>query len=127
MSVDWWAGYEHVTGRTARSPASLPRVVLLGEVEKIEEGVLKEEGVRECFWERHGDARAWEPGSKWGAHSGRWVRLRVEGVYWVGGFGDRAWIGWLDVEEWRAVKGKEIEGVRLPGEDEDEGEEGKAW
>jgi hypothetical protein len=43
-------------------------------------------------------------------------------VYWVGGFGDRNFIGWIPVEEWRAVRREEWEDVRLPGEGE-----GKGW
>lgn len=29
--------------------------------------------------------------------------MEVEGVYWVGGFGDRAFIGWIPVGVWRGV------------------------
>lgn len=37
-------------------------------------------------------------------------------IYWVGGFGDRVYIGWIDVKDWESVIEKEIEGVRLFGE-----------
>lgn len=41
----------------------------------------------------------------------------VNEVYWIGGFGDRAYIGWIPVEEWRNVTRGEWEAVRLPGEE----------
>ena len=34
----------------------------------------------------------------------------------IGGFGDRAYIGWIPVEEWKNVTRKEWEDIRLPGE-----------
>ena len=41
----------------------------------------------------------------------------VEEVYWFGGFGDRAYIGWIPVEEWRGVTTEEVERCRLVGEE----------
>ena len=41
----------------------------------------------------------------------------VEQVYWIGGFGDRAYIGWIPVDEWRVVTMGEVEGCRLVGEE----------
>ncbi|ETN40359.1 uncharacterized protein HMPREF1541_04636 [Cyphellophora europaea CBS 101466] len=123
LAVDWWAGYERVTGERPGSAAALPRVALLGWLQEMGEGEVEKYGVKECFFDGHRDARGWEPGARRGAHSGRWVRLRVEGVYWVGGFGDRAWIGWLDLAEWKGVSEGEWRGVRLPGEGEKEKEE----
>jgi hypothetical protein len=70
--------------------------------------------VKECFVRQHPDAKYWLPGNR--IHQSEWVRLVVEGVYWVGGFGDRAYIGWIDVETYKSVKRGEWEGVRLPGE-----------
>lgn len=34
----------------------------------------------------------------------------------MGGFGDRAYIGWIPIEEWRSVDKKEWEEARLVGE-----------
>jgi len=48
------------------------------------------------------------------------VRLVVREVYWVGGFGDRAFIGWIPVEQWRGVTREEMDRVRLPGEGDGE-------
>lgn len=44
------------------------------------------------------------------------MRLVVEEVYWIGGFGDRAYIGWIPKDEWNGVTKEEIESIRLPGE-----------
>lgn len=80
--------------------------------------------MEECFLKAHADAKAWLPGDEGAAHAGKWMRLRVREVYWIGGFGDRAWIGWFDAEEWRGVGEEEWRKVRLPGEEEEE-EEGE--
>lgn len=104
-------------GREPWSRADLPRMSLLGVMEEMSEREVREGRVVECFEGRHGDARLWRPGRKGAAHSGRWMRLRVAEVYWIGGFGDRNWIGWFDVQEWRNVTRKELEEVRLPGEE----------
>ena len=40
----------------------------------------------------------------------------VEEFYWFGGFGDRAYIGWIPIEEWRGVTEEEVAIARLVGE-----------
>lgn len=42
-------------------------------------------------------------------------------MYWIGGFGDRAYIGWIPVDEWKSVSKEEWEDIRLPGEWEHHG------
>lgn len=84
------------------SAANLPRFSLLGHLEPIEGGDDRtgEVGARlaSCYVKAHPDARYWLPGSK--VHESHFVRLVVEQIYWVGGFGDRAYIGWIPVEQW---------------------------
>ena len=41
----------------------------------------------------------------------------MEEVYWIGGFGDRAYIGWIPVDVWRGVTQKEVDQCRLVGEE----------
>ena len=41
----------------------------------------------------------------------------MQEVYWIGGFGDRNFIGWFDPEEWKGVGREDWERVRLPGEE----------
>ncbi|KAL2161255.1 hypothetical protein VTH06DRAFT_8475 [Thermothelomyces fergusii] len=102
------------------SAANLPRFSLLGHLEPIPGGDDRsdEDGVgarlARCFVKAHPDARYWLPGNR--IHEAHFVRLVVERVYWVGGFGDRAYIGWIPVEEWRNVTREEWQKVRLPGE-----------
>ncbi|KAF3905259.1 hypothetical protein ABW21_db0204954 [Orbilia brochopaga] len=94
--------------------ASLPRFSLMATLEDIPEEELEQGDVSQCFTRYHPDAKWWLPGNR--IHTSRWARLVVNGVYWVGGFGDRAYIGWIPAEEWSSVTEAEIEACRLPGE-----------
>ncbi|ROW16523.1 hypothetical protein VPNG_02839 [Cytospora leucostoma] len=97
------------------SAANLPRFSLLGHLEDITPSSEAEaRALQSCFLGYHPDARYWLPGNP--IHAAAWARLVVTHVYWVGGFGDRAYIGWIPAEEWRDVTRAEWEGVRLPGE-----------
>jgi hypothetical protein len=96
------------------SPANLPRFSLIGYLEKIEKDLVEELKLGECFTNVHPDAKYWLPGNL--IHESEWVRLVVTDVYWIGGFGDRAYIGWIPTEEWRNVTRDDWEGIRLPGE-----------
>jgi hypothetical protein len=115
LSLDWWSGYEKVTGHKPRTSASLPRMSLLGWIEEIAPEKADSEHVAECFFEKHKDAKWWEPGRK-DAHDGWWGRLRVEHVYWVGGFGGQAHIGWLDMDDYKTINMQQVGAARLPGE-----------
>lgn len=94
------------------SAANLPRMSLMGYLEPADPADAP--GLAGCFVNKHHDARYWLPGNP--IHQSYWARLVVEQVYWVGGFGDRAYIGWIPVEEWRAVTRDEWQAIRLPGE-----------
>ncbi|KAK0615759.1 pyridoxamine 5'-phosphate oxidase-domain-containing protein [Bombardia bombarda] len=101
------------------SAANLPRFSILGHIEYISGGDDLSKGevgakLASCFTKTHPDARYWLPGSR--VHESHFARLVVEHVYWVGGFGDRAFIGWIPVGEWRNVTRQEWEDIRLPGE-----------
>ncbi|KKY28566.1 putative fmn-binding split barrel-related protein [Phaeomoniella chlamydospora] len=140
LSIDWWASYRELRRRrhhqtpplfsspssseenlptpdpSLYSPASLPRLSLLGYLEPISHHSLVSHRVPTCFLEHHPDAAWWLPGNPASVHKGRWLRLRVQQAFWVGGFGDRAYIGWLDANEFKGVKREEWEAVKLPGE-----------
>jgi hypothetical protein len=115
-----------VATRLARDPvpysaANLPRFSLLGYLDKIEGAAGGDGGaaaaqarLAACFTAAHPDARYWLPGNP--IHTSEFARLVVTQVYWIGGFGDRAYIGWIPVEEWRNVSQREWESIRLPGE-----------
>jgi hypothetical protein len=96
------------------SAANLPRFSLLGYLEKIPADLVTSLKLAKCFTEVHKDAKYWLPGNP--IHTSEWVRLVVQDVYWIGGFGDRAYIGWIPLEEWKNVTRGEWEDVRLPGE-----------
>lgn len=96
------------------SPANLPRFSLIGHIEPLSKKEVTEHGVKSCFLKSHPDAKAWTPGNE--IHESWWARLVVEEVYWIGGFGDRAYIGWIPIEVYRAVTAKEMNKVRLVGE-----------
>lgn len=93
----------------------MPRFNLLGEIERIPEDEVRDEGVEGCFLARHEDAKWWVPGNS--IHESWWGRLRVRGVYWIGGFGDRAFIGWIPEGEWAGVTEEEVARARLVGEE----------
>jgi hypothetical protein len=110
LSMRW-----HPQDTTWRSPASLPRFSLVGRLEDLStDDLMNNPTVPACYVKYHPDAVAWLPGNP--IHVSKWVRLVVEEVYWIGGFGDRAYIGWIPKEEWLSVTKEEIEGIRLPGE-----------
>lgn len=104
----------------AYSAANLPRFSLLGYIEPIPGSDDRSDPeslgakLAACYTAAHPDAKYWLPGNK--IHEAHFVKFVVTHVYWVGGFGDRAYIGWIPVEEWRNVTREEWESVKLPGE-----------
>ncbi|EEY15686.1 conserved hypothetical protein [Verticillium alfalfae VaMs.102] len=100
------------------SAANLPRLSLIGYLEKIDEASdpLVAARLAACFVRTHPDAKYWLPGNR--IHASEWARLVVTSVYWVGGFGDRAYIGWLPVDDWHSITRDEWQAIELPGERE---------
>ncbi|KAF6807814.1 hypothetical protein CSOJ01_07936 [Colletotrichum sojae] len=96
------------------SAANLPRFSLLGYLEKIPADPVAALRLSRCFVSKHPDSKYWLPGSP--VHESEWVRFVVTSVYWIGGFGDRAYIGWIPLEEWQNVTRDEYEVIELPGE-----------
>jgi len=109
LSLRW-----HPRDRKWRSAANLPRFALVGHLEEIPAYEAKDLGLKACFAKTHPDAVAWMPGND--IHESYWTRLVVDEVFWFGGFGDRAYIGWIPLDEWKNVTSKEISECRLPGE-----------
>jgi hypothetical protein len=116
LALSWWDSYKELTGHSPWSAANLPRASLIGYLEEIPAADVERDGLVECFTAVHRDSRFWLPGDESSPHTGVWMRMVVGQVYWIGGFGDRAFIGWFDVEEWKGVRRAEWEAVRLPGE-----------
>ncbi len=90
--------HDRHTAALPYSAANLPRFSLIGHLEPIEGGDDRDGHVASCYVKSHPDAKYWLPGNR--IHQAHFVRLVVEQVYWVGGFGDRAFIGWIPLEEW---------------------------
>ena len=97
------------------SPANMPRFSLVGYIEKFSSQEVEDHGVRSCFLKEHVDAEPWTPGNV--IHESWWAKLVVQEVYWIGGFGDRAFIGWIPLEDWQRVSSEEVSKVRLVGEE----------
>jgi hypothetical protein len=95
------------------SAANLPRFSLVGYLEEVP----MTPALTSCYVRTHPDAKFWLPGNP--IHESFFSRLVVQQVYWIGGFGDRAYIGWLDPEDWKSVTREEWESVELPGETKD--------
>ena len=116
LSLRYHPPIDHLPGDDiyTYSPANLPRFSLVGHIEPIAAEEVQKDGFDKCFFKKHPDAVAWQPGNA--IHESRWARLVVEQVYWIGGFGDRAYIGWISVEEWRSVTQEEVKNTRLVGE-----------
>lgn len=83
------------------SPASHPRLALMGSLSTVTD---QDEMARieKCFVDRHPDARLWLPGSR--VHDSFWVQFHVRTVYWVGGFGNVAYIGFIPTDVYRSVR-----------------------
>ncbi|KAL8949611.1 MAG: hypothetical protein Q9222_004296 [Ikaeria aurantiellina] len=116
MSLRYHPPTHHPPGQDiyTYSPANLPRFSLVGHIEPIPASDVRKYGIDNCFLNRHPDAVAWKPGNA--IHESWWARLVVEEVYWIGGFGDRAYIGWIPVQDWRGVSQEEVDSTRLVGE-----------
>ena len=122
LSVRWWPNRSNFYTMTPdiptpHTPAALPRMSLHGHLEPLTPQDLWRHFVPACFLGKHPDSVYWQPGNDV-SHESKYMRFVVEEVYWFGGFGDRARIGWLPIEEWRGVTKREIEDCRLPGEEE---------
>jgi hypothetical protein len=96
------------------SAANLPRFALLGYLELISQAEVEAKALDTCFVATHQDAKLWLPGNR--IHEAHFMRLIVKEVYWIGGFGDRAYIGWIPADVWKNVTREEWASVRLPGE-----------
>ncbi len=79
-----------------QDPLGSARVTLLGHVEVVREEEIA--ATRERYLARHPGAAQWA-----GFGDFRFYRLRVEEVYYVGGFGA---MGWISAQDFRAEAGQ---------------------
>jgi hypothetical protein len=116
LALSWWDSYSRLTHRPPWSPANLPRASLIGYLEDLSPDEIEAHDIVACYTGIHRDSRLWLPGDSRAAHEGVWMRMVVQEVYWIGGFGDRNFIGWFDPNEWRQIRRQDWDEVRLPGE-----------
>ncbi|KAI8603047.1 pyridoxamine 5'-phosphate oxidase-domain-containing protein [Dissophora ornata] len=80
------------------SPMADPRVTLLGHLAHLDpEQHARAEA---CFVAQHPEAKWWLPGN--GFHDFKWYLLKIDAIYYVGGFGGIHYIGWIDVDTYYA-------------------------
>lgn len=75
--------------------ASSKRIVLYGSID----ATMPSDEEKSLYFRVHPDASAWQPG-KPGWHSTDWVKFVPDGIYYIGGFGDKHYIGNLPVEKY---------------------------
>lgn len=124
LSIRWWPKQETRYSiwnndddeiPTPHTPAALPRFSLHGRLERLSDDRLADGKIQKCFLRAHPDSIYWQPGND--VHESHYVQLVVDHVYWFGGFGDRARIGWLPMEDWRNLTMREVVEAELPGEE----------
>ncbi|KAF2668971.1 hypothetical protein BT63DRAFT_439723 [Microthyrium microscopicum] len=113
LSIRW-----HPPTSTPYSAMSMPRFALIGQVERIDYTDVFKNAIPLCYGRSHPDAVVWMPGNR--IHESFWMRLVVKEIYWLGGFGDRAFIGFIPLNIWQDVTEEDIENIRLPGEEDKE-------
>lgn len=92
-------------GGIVNSPAGSPRINMKGQLKNITlentEEILR---LETCFVKRHPDAKWWLPSNVVSPHKTHWVKIMVDEVYMIGGFGDRAYIGLIDGSTYHEAK-----------------------
>ncbi|KAI5123671.1 hypothetical protein M0805_001700 [Coniferiporia weirii] len=73
--------------------ASKARVSLMGNVTFLDSRFAVDSGIRDCYLRQHPDARWWLPDDPDAAHLAYWARFDPHSVFFVGGFGDKHYIG----------------------------------
>lgn len=109
LSMRWHPQFNH-----PYSAAAYPRFAMVGTLEEIPEDEAHAAGIKTCFSKYHPDSVFWQPGNH--IHEAHWMRLVTKEVYWLGGFGDRAYIGWIPLETWQSITEDEIKSAPLGGE-----------
>lgn len=96
--------------------ANTARVALMGNVTIHYPGHDDEEGVdaiERCFLERHPDAKWWIPGRK-PAHTAFWARFDPHTIYYVGGFGNEHFIGFIPLSLYQGARSEQLPGRPRP-------------
>lgn len=81
-------------------PMESPRANLFGTLKEIE----TTDALKECYSLKHPDSVPWLPGGDSVVHDGSFYEFEVDEVYYIGGFGDQAYIGTIDGELYHSSK-----------------------
>lgn len=85
---------EEYPGGISSSPAGSPRINFKAQLQEVKQSELEvNSNLEKCFLSRHPDSKWWLPSQSNSPHKTHWVKLIVEDIYFIGGFGDRAYIG----------------------------------
>ncbi|KAK0520786.1 hypothetical protein OC842_006993 [Tilletia horrida] len=93
-----------------RTFPSKNRMTLFGAIEELSHpsssssSSLENTAAAKCYLTHHKDAAHWAPGARDSPHSALWVRMRVEEVYVIGGYGDEHAIRFLPMEDYRSAR-----------------------
>lgn len=80
-----------------------PRANLNGHLRNLTLSDGDQDKLLRCFTRRHPDAHRWLPGHKNPiVHDTIWVEFNVESLYFIGGYGDRSYIGTIDGDEYHS-------------------------
>lgn len=82
-------------GQTPLRAAAAKRIILYGEFDFVEPSPF----AKAAFFKIHPDALEWAPGLP-GFHKTQWIKFTITGIYYIGGFGDRHYIGQLPVAKY---------------------------
>ncbi|KAF9454007.1 hypothetical protein P691DRAFT_811793 [Macrolepiota fuliginosa MF-IS2] len=100
---------------TSQRPlASHPRVALIGNVTIFQDiaNVPDREFIQQCYLSRHPDAKGWLPDDDEAAHISYWARFDPHTIYFVGGFGDEHYIGYIPFHLYQAAGASKATGVK---------------
>ncbi|CAI2169647.1 18759_t:CDS:10 [Funneliformis geosporum] len=80
-------------------PVAEPRINLFGHLERVPDDEVAD--AQKCFLAKHPRARFWIPGV---GHEFYFYRFIVHNIYFVGGFGNKHYIGYINNELYHKVK-----------------------
>ncbi|KAL0956364.1 hypothetical protein HGRIS_002512 [Hohenbuehelia grisea] len=91
-----------ITIASQNPAAKKPRIALVGNVTIFRDRRAADEAaIKRCYLAKHPDARWWLPDDDDAAHLSYWARFDPQTVYFVGGFGDKHYIGYIPLEIFR--------------------------
>ncbi|CED84463.1 FMN-binding split barrel [Phaffia rhodozyma] len=92
------------TVQNSKGRVDQERVSLIGNVTLERELTMAQDALYTKHYLRlHPEAIAWLPSAPASPHVSYWARLDPREVYYVGGFGDTKYIGWIDLDTWKNV------------------------